>query len=54
MSWDKEALIAEVKTYSDDHQFSYRELAERYRVTNKSGQIASNGGQIVKELLIRR
>ena len=31
---------------------SWKELAIRYNVTNKAGQLASNGGQIVKEWLL--
>ena len=50
--WDKEAMKAEVEGYEDNHLINWKELASRYNVCNKSGQLAKNGGQIVKEWLI--
>ena len=52
MIWDKEALKREVEGYNDNHIFSYRKLAKRFNVRNKSGEVAKNGGQIVKEYLL--
>lgn len=52
MTWDKEALKAEVEGYEDSHEISWRELATRYDVCNKAGETAANGGQIVHDWLI--
>jgi glycerophosphoryl diester phosphodiesterase len=51
MDWDKNQLLAEVKTYEDGHNINWTNLATRYNVTNKDGKLAKNGGQIVKEWL---
>ena len=52
MSWDKVGLKREVEGYEDNQIFSWRDLAIRYNVCNKSGEKAKNGGQIVKEWLL--
>lgn len=50
--WDKDSMKLEVEGYEDNHLINFKELASRFNVKNKSGQLASNGGQIVKEWLI--
>ena len=52
MSWDKVGLKREVEGYEDNQIFSWRDLAIRYNVCNKAGEVAKNGGQIVKEWLL--
>ena len=51
MNWDKNQLLAEVKGYEEGHKINWTHLATRYNVTNKNGQLAKNGGQIVKAWL---
>jgi hypothetical protein len=51
MAWDKEALLQEVNGYSSDHVVNWSELAWRYEVKNRNGEIARNGGQIVQDSL---
>lgn len=51
MHWDKETLKAEVISYEDGQSVNWSELARKYKVDNGKGEIASNGGQIVKEWL---
>ena len=50
MEWDKEALLEEVKGCDDDI-INWSELARRYQVKNKNGELAKNGRQIVQEYL---
>ena len=52
MTWDKEALKAEVEAFEDGSEISWREIAKKYNICNKSGQLAANGGQIAKDWLI--
>lgn len=52
MTWDKEGLRQEVESYEDGKQINWAELARNYKITNKKGQVAKNGGQIAKECLI--
>jgi len=52
MNWDRENLKEEVEGFADDYLINYSELARQYNVCNSAGQLASNGGQIVKEWLI--
>ena len=52
MTWDKEALKREVETYKDGDKVNWSELARRYNVTNRKGEIAKNGGQIVQDWLV--
>lgn len=44
MTWDKEALKKEVESKKDGEKINWSELARRYHVTNKRGEIARNGG----------
>ena len=53
VTWDKEGLLEEVKSYEDGKSISWRALAEKYNVMNKQGLLAGNGGQIVKEFLMQ-
>ena len=50
MTWDKETLKNEVESKKDGEKINWSELARRYHVTNKRGEIARNSGQIVHEL----
>ena len=52
MTWDKNALKLELEGYADETKVNWSELARRYQITNKKGQIAKNGGQIAQEWLI--
>ena len=52
MTWDKEALKAEAESYiNDDKEINWSELARKHHVTTKNGEVAKNGGQIIKEYL---
>ena len=50
--WDKEALKLEVERYPEGEIINWSDLARRYNVKNKKGEIAKNGGQIVQDWLI--
>ena len=52
VSWDKNGLKEEVESYEGDTNVNWSDLARRYQITNKKGQIAKNGGQIAQEWLI--
>ena len=54
MTWDKEALKKEVESKKDGEKINWSEVARRYHVTNKRGEIARNGGQIVQEWLVNQ
>lgn len=49
MSWDKESLQREVEGCSDDTEVNWSNLAVKYGITNRKGEIAKNGGQIAKK-----
>lgn len=51
MQWDKQALLEEVNSYADGTVNNWSALARQYQVKNKNGEVAKNGGQIVKEYL---
>ena len=51
MEWDKESLMEEVSGYEDDLPVNWSELARKFQVRNKSGELARNGGQIVQQYL---
>ena len=50
--WDKEALKQEVDGYAEGTTVNWSELARRYHVTDKKGNLAKNGGQIIQDVLI--
>ena len=52
MLWDKEALKKEIQSKQDGEKINWSEIARQYKVTNKRGEIAKNGGQIVQEWLV--
>ncbi|KAK3735229.1 hypothetical protein QZH41_008432 [Actinostola sp. cb2023] len=52
IEWDKKALKLEVEGFEDNHIINWKRLAVKYNVCNKAGQLACNGGQIVKEWLV--
>lgn len=52
MTWDKDGLKSEIEGYEDDRKINWSEIARRYNITNKKGQISKNGGQIAQEWLI--
>lgn len=54
VSWDDEVLAAEVNAKSSDEVVNWNELARKYNITDKSSEIANNGGQIVKESLRKK
>ena len=54
MTWDKEALKKEVESKKDGEKINWSEVARRYHVTNKRGEMARNGGQIVQEWLVNQ
>lgn len=51
MEWDKEGLKNEVNQYESGKTINWSELARQYQITNTAGELAKNGGQIVKEWL---
>jgi len=46
-TWDKEALKKEVESKKDGEKINWTEVIHRYYVTNKRGEMARNGKQIV-------
>ena len=48
MSWNKQALLEKVNGYSSGHSVNWSELAQRYQVKNKKGELAKNKGQMVQ------
>ena len=52
MLWDKDALKKEIESKMDGEKVNWSEIARIYNVTNKKGEIAKNGGQIVQEWLV--
>jgi hypothetical protein len=40
MDWDQQALLEEVENYNDGTIVNWSELARRYQVKNKNGQLA--------------
>lgn len=44
--------MAEILSYEENHKINWSELTTRYNLSNKSGNLATNGGQIIKEWLI--
>ena len=44
----------EVESKKDGEKINWSEVARRYHVTNKRGEIARNGGQIVQEWLVNQ
>lgn len=51
MEWDKDGMKEEVNSFSDGTLLNWSELARRYGLKNKTGQLAQNGGQIAMEWL---
>lgn len=51
IQWDKQALLEEVNGYTNGTVINWSELARRYEVKNKNGELAKNGGQIVQEYI---
>ena len=51
--WDKDGLKKEVDGYPDETKVNWSELARRFEIRNKKGEIAKNGGQIAQEFLIK-
>ena len=51
VTWDKDALKAEVESYCNERTVNWSELAGNYNVKNTNGEISGNGGQIIKECL---
>ena len=51
VTWDEKALTAEVNTKKSEEVVNWSALARKYNVRDKNGDIAKNGGQIVKEAL---
>ncbi|KAK3718960.1 hypothetical protein QZH41_017573, partial [Actinostola sp. cb2023] len=52
MNWDKIGLREEVEGYEDGMKVNWSALAKKYKITNKAGQIAKNGGQIAQEFVV--
>ncbi|CAB3981856.1 Retrovirus-related Pol poly from transposon opus [Paramuricea clavata] len=50
MEWDKKALMEEISGY-ENGVVNWSELARKYQVKNKNGELVKNGGQIVQEYL---
>ena len=51
MEWDKQGMKDEVNSYGDDTLVNWSELARRFQIKNKTGELAQNGGQIAIEWL---
>ena len=51
MEWDKEGMKDEVNGYADETLVNWSELARRFQIKNKSGELAQNGGQNAMEWL---
>lgn len=54
MTWDKEGLREEVEALEDGTLVNWSSGTMKYKITNKSGQIAKNGGQIAQEYLVNK
>ena len=52
MTWDKNGLKSEVEGYADGVKVNWSEIARKYKITNRKGEIAKNGGQIAQEWLL--
>jgi len=52
MVWEKDQLKKEIEKLPDGHVINYSELARNFNICDSSGNIALNGGQIVKEYLV--
>ena len=52
MTWDKNGLKSEVEGYAHGVKVNWSEIARRYKITNRKGEIAKNEGQIAQEWLI--
>lgn len=52
IAWNKNGLELEVEGYKDGTKVNWSELARRYEIKNKKGEIAEHGGQIAQEWLI--
>ena len=51
--WDRGSCLEEVKQYNPQDEINFSALAKRYPITVvKSGKLAANPGQIVKQYLI--
>ena len=46
MEWDKEGMKDEVNGYADETLVNWSELARRFQIKNKNGELAQNSGQI--------
>ena len=53
MTWNKESLISEINTHLENETkvASWSELARKYNITDKTGKVPDNGGQIAKEYI---
>ena len=51
MVWDKKRLREKVEELPDGHVINYTSLAKEFNICDGSGNLALNGGQIVKEYL---
>ena len=51
VTWDTEALKEEVRSYDSEKVVNWSELARKYDVKKANGEIANNGGQIIKDWL---
>lgn len=51
MTWEMEAMKAEVESFPDGILVNWSDLAKRHNVQNKSNQLAKNGWQIAQEWL---
>ena len=52
-NWDKEECIREVSQYPENFKINYTALANKYEVKNKQMVKVRNGGQVIKQFLIK-
>ena len=52
MTWDKRALKKEIENLPDDAIINWSNIARKYEIKNKKGQISKNGGQTAQEFII--
>ena len=54
MTWDKRALKKEIENLPDDAIINWSDIARKYEIKNKKGQISKNGGQTAQDFLISK
>lgn len=54
MNFDKEGLVLEATSWTPTTKVNWSVLARKYKILNRKGEIAANGGSIAKAYLLER